>query len=191
MSIYHIISLAQILGVSNQVIYLADTQSCHVFPQLLCYKLHKVLNILRLAAEPLAQLRILGCDTHRTSIKITHTHHDTAHCYEWCRCKSELLCTKQCCDQNVSAGHELSIRLHDNTIPQTIHEQRLMCLCDTQLPRKSCVVNRTSRCSARTAVITGHKDNLCTRFCNTGCNRSHSCFRYELDGNSGIGIGIF
>ena len=46
------------------------------------------------ACETLTKFRILCCNTYRTGIQITYTHHDTAHSYERSGCKSILLGTK-------------------------------------------------------------------------------------------------
>ena len=57
-------------------------------------KRHEVYDIFRFSAKALAQLRILGCDTHRTGIQVADTHHDTAHGYQRSSCKAELLCSQ-------------------------------------------------------------------------------------------------
>ena len=59
--------LLQQIGSAHQFIYGTHTQGCHVFPQLLCDKFHKVFHIFRLTAEVFPQLRVLGSHTYRTA----------------------------------------------------------------------------------------------------------------------------
>ena len=168
-----------------------DTKLCHIFTHFFCNKAHEVFDIFRFAAETLTKLRILGCDTNRTSIQIADTHHHTAHRYKRCCCKAIFLSTQKCCDHNVTTAHQLTVRLDDDLISQSVHDQCLVCLGKTKLPRKTCIVDGVTRCSSCTAVITGNKDYLCTGFCHTCCNCSDTGFRYEFDRNTGIFIGIF
>ena len=166
-------------------------QFCHVFTQILSDKFHKVLHIFRFAFESLAQFRILCCHTHRTGIQITYTHHHASHGYQWCGGKTKFLCTQNGCDGNITTAHQLTVCLDTDFISQTIHDQCLVCFGKSQLPWKSCIVDRTSRCCTGTSVITGDQDNLCTGFRYTGCNRTYPCFRYQFDRNSCLLVGIF
>ena len=63
----------------------------HVLPQLFSHKVEVVHHMLRLPLEPPAQLRILGCDTHRAGVQMAFAHHDAAHCNERHCCKAKLL----------------------------------------------------------------------------------------------------
>ena len=56
----------------------AETQLRQQFPHLLGHELEEGLHELGLAAEPGAQLRILGGDTHRAGVEVTDPHHDAA-----------------------------------------------------------------------------------------------------------------
>ena len=85
-------SLQQI-GSAHQFIYSTHTQCCHIFPQLLCDKFHKVFHIFRLTAEVFPQLRVLGSHAYWAGIQITYSHHDTAHGHKRCGGKPELLGT--------------------------------------------------------------------------------------------------
>ena len=128
-------------------------KTCHVFSQFLSNKLHEVFNVFRFSAEAFAKLRILCCHTYRTGIQVADTHHDTAHGYKRCCRKAKFLRTKKCCDRNVTAAHQLTICLNTDTVTQSVHDQGLMCLCKTKLPRKSRIVDGTSRSCTGTTVI--------------------------------------
>ena len=66
-----------------------------------------------------------------------------------------------------------------------------MSFSKTEFPWKSGIVDRTLRSSTCTTVITGNQDNLCTGFCNTGCDGTDTGFRNQFYGNTGIFICIF
>ena len=66
-----------------------------------------------------------------------------------------------------------------------------MGLCQSQFPGKSGIVDGVSRCRTGTTVITGYQDDLGSRLGHTGCYGSHTGFRYQLYGDSCLGVGIF
>ena len=49
----------------------------------------------------------------------------------------------------------------------------------------------TSRCCSRSSIISGNQDNLCSGFCNTGCDSTNTCFGYQFNGDSCIHIRVF
>ena len=110
-------------------------------------------NIFRFSAETFSKLRILSCNTNRTSIQVADAHHNTSHCYKRSCCKSKLFCSKDCCNRNITTTHELTICLNTDTLTQTILNQCLMSFCKSKLPRKSCILNRASRCCSCSSVI--------------------------------------
>ena len=65
-----------------------------------------------------------------------------------------------------------------------------MCLCQTKLPRKTCIVDGALWCCSGTSIVSGDQDNSCSCFGNTGCDCSHTCFGNKLDGNSRILITV-
>ena len=65
-----------------------------------------------------------------------------------------------------------------------------MCLCQTKLPRKTCIVDGALWCCSGTSIVSGDQDNGCSCLGNTGCNCSYTCFRNKLDGNSRIFITV-
>ena len=126
---------------TNHLINRSEAKLCHVFPKLSCYEDHEVLDIFRLAYESLSKLRILCCNTHRTGIEITYSHHYTAECYKGCCCKSEFLCTKKTSNSNIPATHELTVCLNLHALPESVLLKSLMCLSKTKLPWKSRIMN--------------------------------------------------
>ena len=180
----------QQFAVSNHLVYGAESKFCHVFTQFLCDEPHEVFHVFRFAAETFSQLRILCCHADRTGIQVADTHHHTSHCNQRCGCETEFFCSKQCGDRYVTSAHQFSVCLNADFVSKSVHDQRLMGFCKSELPRKSGIVDGTSWCSSGTSVITGDQHDLCSCFCNTGCNRSDTCFRYQFYGNSRIFVCI-
>ena len=56
----------------------AASELCHILPQILCDKAHKILHIFRLAGKTLPKLRVLCRNTCRTGIQVTDAHHHAA-----------------------------------------------------------------------------------------------------------------
>ena len=121
--------------------------------QILRDKAHEIHYVFRFARKALAKFRILSRHTCRAGIQIADTHHDTAHGHKGSCRKSKLLRAKHCCDRHVTTTHQLTIRLHTHLFPQTIHDQCLVCLGQSELPRKTRIVDGASRCRAGSSVI--------------------------------------
>ena len=66
-----------------------------------------------------------------------------------------------------------------------------MCLCKSKLPRKSCIVDGTSRCRSGTSVVSGDQNGLCSGFCNTGSDRTNTSLGNQFYGNICILVCIF
>ena len=160
-----------------------NAKTCHIFSQFLCNKSHKVFYIFRFSAEAFTKLWILCCNTYRTCIQITYTHHHTAHCYKRSCRKAEFFSAEKCCDCNITATHKLSVCLNTHTVTKSVHKKCLMCLCKAKFPWKSCIVDRASWCGTCSSVITGDQNCLCTGFCNTGRDSTDTSLRNQFDRN--------
>ena len=109
------------IGTSHKLIHTADAELAHIFTQLLRNKSHKVNDIFRLSGKTLTKLRILGCNTNRTGIQVADTHHDASHGNKRSGCKTEFFRTKDGCDGNITAAHELSVCLDPNLVTKAVH----------------------------------------------------------------------
>ena len=105
----------QQVGAAHQLLDGAHAQFCHIFPQLLGHKAHKVHHVLRLALEPLAQLRVLGADAHGAGVQVADAHHHAAHGHQRPGAEAELLGAQHGGDLGVGAagvgGAGLPVRL--------------------------------------------------------------------------------
>ncbi|GAC1604769.1 MAG: hypothetical protein NVS3B6_16770 [Pseudarthrobacter sp.] len=72
-------------------------------------------------------------------------HHDAAFHHQRSRGKAELLTAEQRGNDNVAAGLELAVHLHHHTVAQAVEHQRLLSLCEAQLPRHTRVLKRVQR----------------------------------------------
>ena len=175
---------------TNQFIQCAHAKFCHIFPKFLCNEFHEIHDIFRLTAEILTKFRILCRNTNRTGIQITYTHHDATHRYQRCCRKSEFFRTQNRGNRHITTGHQFSVCFNTNFITKTVHNQCLVCLCKTKFPRKTGIMNGTSRCCTGTSVITGNENHLCACLCHAGCNRTNARFGNKLHADSCILIGI-
>ena len=94
----------QQVGAAHQLVHGAHAQLCHVLPQFLGHKGKVVDEVLRLAAEVLAQLGVLGADAHGAGVQIAHAHHHTALGHQQGSAEAELLCAQHAADGHIPAG---------------------------------------------------------------------------------------
>ena len=180
----------QQVGAAYQLVHGAHAQLCHVLPQFLCHKGEVVDDVLRLAAEVLAQLGILGADAHGAGVQIAHTHHHAALGHQQGGAKAELLCAQHTADSHIPAGQQLGVALNAHAGAQTVQDQGLMGLGDAQLPRQTGVLDGGAGCSTGAAVIAGHQNDLCAAFGNTGGNGADTGLADQLDVDVSVAVGV-
>ena len=163
-----------------QFIHPAHTQLCHIFPQFLRDKFHKVFHVLRFAPETLPQFRILGCNAHRTGVQIADTHHDAPHGHKRRRSKTELLRPEDRRDGHIPAAHQLPVGLDPHLAPQPVLDQCLVRLRKPQLPGQPRIVDRRPGCRPGAAVVAGHKDHLGPGLRHARCHRAHTGLRHQF-----------
>ena len=66
-----------------------------------------------------------------------------------------------------------------------------MCLRQSQLPRKSRILDGASWSRSCSSVVSGDQDNACAGFRNTCRNRTDACFGDELDRDSCVLVRVF
>ena len=130
-----------------------NTKACHIFSQLLSDKSHEVFYVFRFSTETFTKFRVLCCHTDRAGIQVADTHHDASHGYKRSCRKTKFLCTEKCCNGNVTAAHQFTVCLDADTVTESVHDQGLVCLGKTKFPRKSCIVDGTSRCCTGTSIV--------------------------------------
>ena len=181
----------QILRMANQFVNRAHAEFRHDHAQLLRDRLHKIHDILRLAAEVFPQFRPLGCDAHRAGIEIAHAHHDAAKTYQRRSCKPKLLRAEHAGDCHIAAGHKLAVCFKPHPAAQAVGNETLVRFGQTKFPRKAGIVNGTARCRAGSAVIAGDEHRLRTCLGDACGNGADARFGNKLDGDLRIFICAF
>ena len=170
---------------SHQFVNAAYAQLRHIFPQFFRDETHEV------SAEPLAQLRVLGCHAHGAGVQVADTHHDTAHGDERSRGKAEFFRTQNCGNRHIPAAHQLTVGFNAHPLAQAILDKCLMGFREPQLPGKSRIMDGALGSGSCSSVIAGNQDDLCAGFGNACRYGAHSCFGYQFHGNSCIFVGVF
>ena len=122
--------------------------------------------------------------------KMADAHHDAARGDQGTGRKPKFLRAQQGADDDIAAGLQLAIGLHDHTAAQAVEDQRLLRLGDAQLPGKAGIFNaRQGRC-AGAAAIAGDQDVVGLGLGDAGGDCAHAHFAYQLHADAGGGIGI-
>ena len=135
--------------------------SAMIMPQLFGDHEQVVDDVLRLAGELLAQLRILRRDADRAGVQVTLAHHDAAERDQRRGGEAEFFGAEERGDGDVAAGLELTVGLQHHAAAQVVHHQRLVRFGDAELPRQAGVLDRWSAAT--------HRCRRCRR--RSGCDR--------------------
>ena len=73
------------------------------------------------------------------------------------RGEAELLGTEQRGDDDVAAGLQLAVDLHDDAVAHAVEHERLLRLGQAELPRRAGVLERVQRGRAGAAVVPGDR----------------------------------
>ena len=87
-----------------------------IFSYLLSEEGEEIHHILSATLEVLAQLRILRSDAHRTSVRITFTHHHAAENDQRQRTKREFVGTQHRHDNHILSRLQLTVGLQANLV---------------------------------------------------------------------------
>ncbi len=143
-----------------------------------------------LAAEALAQLRVLGGDADRARVEVADAHHDAARHDERGGGEAELLGAEQGGDDDVAPGLQLAVGLHDDAVAQAVQQQRLLGLGEAELPRPAGVLQRRQRAGTRAAVVAGDQHDVCFRLADSGRNGADPDLGDELDVHARRRVGV-
>ena len=124
----------QKINSSDRIFQFVQSKRCQISTHLFRYKVEEVFNVFRLTGKEFSQFRILSCNTYRTGIAVTLTHHQATETNQNCSGKTKLFRTKQCTDNHITPGFQLAINLKPNPVTQHIQSQRLLGFCQSQFP---------------------------------------------------------
>ncbi len=127
---------------ADHLLHRAKAQLRHVLAHLLGDVLEEVDDELGLAAEALAQFRVLGGHTDRAGVEMADAHHH-APTHHQRRCgETKLFGTEQGGNDNVVTGLQLPVCLDHDPVPQPVEQKGLLGLGQTELPWRTGVLQR-------------------------------------------------
>ena len=129
------------VGAANQIIELPNAHLRHQFAQLFGNEEEIIDNMFGLTSKSFTQHRVLRCHTHRTGVEVALTHHDATFDDQWRSSKAKFVSPEQRTDKYVAPSLHLTIGLHANAATQSIQNQGLLRLRQTQLPRRTGMFN--------------------------------------------------
>ena len=168
------------LVMADRLVEGAEPELGEVLAHLFGDELHEVHDELGLAVEPLAQHRVLRRDADRAGVEVADAHHDAARDDERCGGEAELLRAQQRADDDVAAGLELAVDLHDDAVAHAVEHERLLGLGEAELPRRARVLERVERARAGAAVVAGDQDDVGQGLRRAGCDRADAGLAHEL-----------
>ncbi len=143
-----------------------------------------------LAGEPGPQLGVLGGDADRTGVEVADPHQMQPRHDERCRGEAELLGAEQRGDDDVAAGLELAVDLHDDPVAQPVEHQGLLGLGQAELPRGAGVLEAGQRAGAGAAVVAGDQHDVGVRLGDAGGDRADADLGDQLDVHAGLRVGV-
>ena len=148
------------VAAADQVVELPEAQFGHQLAHFLGDELEEADDVLGLAAELLAQPRVLGGDSDGARIEVADPHHDAAHHDQRGGREAELFGAQQAGDHDVAPRLQLAVGLDDDPVAQLVEDQRLLGLGQPQLPGDAGVLERGQRAGAGATVVAADQDHV-------------------------------
>ena len=104
--------------------------------------------------------------------------------------EAELLGAEQRGDDDVPAGLELAVDLHDDPVAQAVEHQRLLGLGEAELPRRAGVLERGQRRGAGAAVVAGDEHHVGVRLGHARRHGAHADLGDQLDVDPRLRVGV-
>ncbi|AJX01694.1 hypothetical protein BM45_3124 [Burkholderia mallei] len=168
------------IGAADQIVELRDAELRHDLARLLGDEEEVVDDVLGLTRELRAQHRVLRRDADRARVQMALAHHDAAFDDERRRREAEFVRAEQRADHDVAARLHLAVGLHANAPAQAVQHERLLRLGEAELPRRTRVLDRRQRRSARAAVVARDHDVIGLRLRDARRHRADAHLRHEL-----------
>ena len=166
----------------------AEAERRQVFAHLPRQEAHEGDHVLRPPGEVPAQLRILRRHADRTGVAVALAHHDAAQADQHRGGEAELLRPQQRGDHHVASGLELAVDLQAHTAAQTVEQQGLLRLGESQLPGRARVADGGERRGAGAAVVAADQHAVGAGLDHACRHRAHPGLGNELDRDFGLRI---
>ena len=146
--------------------------------------------MLRLAAEFLAQFRVLCGYAYRACVQVAFAHHD-APADNQGRCgESKFVRAKQRANRHIAACLKLSVHLHPDAVAQVVAHQCLMGFGQTQFPRQPGMFDGTQGGRTGAAVMAADQYQVGLAFRHASGDGAHTGFRNQFHGNRCLGVAV-
>jgi hypothetical protein len=169
---------------SNHLVDGAETKLCHDGSKLVGNIVEEVDNMFGSTGELLSELRVLSGDTNRAGVQMALAHKDTAHGDKRSSGKAPFLSTKETSKGNITTSLELSISLDNDTTTKIVEDQSLVSLSQTQLPRKTSVLDTSPSRSTSTTIVTRDQNVIGLGLGDTRGHNTDTNLRDKLDRDS-------
>ena len=138
-----------------------------------------------------AQLGVLGGDADRAGVEVADAHHDAAATTtSGAVAKPNSSAPSSAAIDDVAAGLELAVDLHDDPVAQAVEHQGLLGLGEAELPRAAGVLERGQRGGAGAAVVAGDEHDVGVRLGDARGDGADPDLGDELDVDPGLGVGV-
>ena len=154
-------------------------------------ELEEVDDELGLAGEALAQLRVLRGDADRARVEVADPHHHAAAARRAVRWRSRTpRRPSSAAIDDVAAGLQLAVGLHDDAVAQAVEQQRLLRLGQAELPRRAGVLQRREGRGAGAAVVARDEHDVGLGLADPGGHRADADLGHQLHVDARPRVGV-
>ena len=168
----------------------AEAELRHQFAKFLGEHEEEVDDVLRLAGELLAKLRVLGGDAHRAGVEVALPHHDAAHHHQRRRGDAKLLGPEQRRHRHVLRSANHAVGLYDDPAAEVVHHEHLVGLGEAEFPGQAGVHDRGLRARPRAAVVARDQHHVTLALRHARRDRPHAHLGHELHADPRMVVGI-
>ncbi|TFA98676.1 hypothetical protein CCMA1212_009587 [Trichoderma ghanense] len=169
------------LNTANHLVDGSETKLGHDGSKLVGDVVEEVDDVLRSTGKLLAELGVLGSDTHGAGVQMAFAHHDAAHGDQGSSSETPLLSTEQAGNSNISASSKLTVSLHHDTASQVVENQSLVSLGKTQLPGETSVLDTSPSGGTGTTVVARDEDVVSLGLGHARGDNADTDLRHKLD----------
>ena len=148
-------------------------------------------DVLGIAGEFFAQLRILRGDADGAGVEVALAHHNAAHRDERRSGETHFLRAEQRGDNHVTAGLETAVGLQHHAAAKIVEYQRLVRLGNAKFPRQAGVLDAGERRRASAAGCAGNQNVIRVRLGHARGDGAHAHLGHELHTHTRGAVGVF
>mmetsp|Transcript_20988 Transcript_20988/g.37386 ORF Transcript_20988/g.37386 Transcript_20988/m.37386 type:complete len:604 (+) Transcript_20988:2950-4761(+) len=183
-------ALFEQVDAADEVVHPPDAQARHDLAGLLGNHEEEVDDVFGSSREHLAQLRVLGADSDRTSVEVAFTHHDAAERDQRRSGEAELFGAEHRALDDVEASLELAVGLYNDTVSESVKDKRLVSFREPELPGESGGLDSRPLRSSSSTIVAGNKDMVSLTLSDSGGDDSDTDFGDQLDADTSGRVGV-